>query len=75
MTSRAIYQNIFHEVTGKPWSVMSPDAEGEGEGVLSFKNLCPILLSILAIKYVQFTSAEESTGYNVVVHTYSPFSM
>jgi hypothetical protein len=25
-----------------------------GEGVLSFKNLCPILLSILAIKYIQF---------------------
>jgi predicted RNase H-like HicB family nuclease len=27
MTSRAIYQNIFPEVAGKPWRVMSPDAE------------------------------------------------
>jgi hypothetical protein len=30
MTWRAIYQNIFPEVTGKPWRVMSPDAEGRG---------------------------------------------
>jgi hypothetical protein len=28
MTLRTIYQNIFPEVTEKPWSVMSPDAEG-----------------------------------------------
>jgi hypothetical protein len=27
MTSRVIYQNIFPEVAGKPWSVMLPDAE------------------------------------------------
>jgi hypothetical protein len=31
MTSRVIYQNIFPQVTGKPWSVMSPDAEGRGD--------------------------------------------
>jgi hypothetical protein len=30
MISPAIYQNIFHSVTGKPWSVMSPSAEAEG---------------------------------------------
>jgi hypothetical protein len=30
MTSRAIYQNISPEVAGKPWRVISPDAEGRG---------------------------------------------
>ena len=30
-----------------------------GEGVLSFKNLCPIHLSILAIKYVQIKSNQQ----------------
>lgn len=30
MTSRATYQNIWPEETGKPWSVMLPDAEGRG---------------------------------------------
>jgi hypothetical protein len=36
-----------------------------GEGVLSFKNLCPILLSILTIKYVQFKSlVQDIITYN-----------
>jgi hypothetical protein len=30
MTSRATYQNIFPEVVGMPWRVISPDAEGTG---------------------------------------------
>ena len=30
MASRATYQNICPEVTGKPWSIMSPNAESPG---------------------------------------------
>jgi hypothetical protein len=30
MISREIHQNIFPEVAGKPWRVISPDAEGTG---------------------------------------------
>lgn len=30
MASRATYQNTCPEVTEKPWSAMSPDAEGRG---------------------------------------------
>jgi hypothetical protein len=42
MTLRAIYQNIFPEVTGKPWSVMSPDAKGENILVDSHEKSCNI---------------------------------